>query len=322
MNAREELVERISQRRCESLPPLSEAAYQELVNDVRSDLESAVETESEQALLLVAKALDRHNDARDGEDLLDDEAFLESRSTRLRRLVRDCENILLVDETCLDARLLAVLASDQGPDETLGPLLDLENYANGLLGDSLFPADAWDNIMLHPYMRVRAAVVRTCLDSARYRMAASKGDSALMMSASDPLGIRHSCALAYARLEDELAFESIEQRFPHMSGAWEHLAHTILLYKLGRMPAARRALRGYVRLCEGGAYALLKPMMVDTYLPDRDFVPPFSFQEATQAVHEADPIICDVPDFISWAQSQRDIWFSAESFAQRFGFDW
>ena len=128
--------------------------------------------------------------------------------------------------------------------------------------------------------------------------------------------------LCYARLEDEAALEALDVRFSRQGDSWQHLSRAILLYKLGRLAAARRALGGYTRLCEGGAYALIKPIMIDTYLPDRPETTPLSFEEATLAVHEADPVIVDVPDFVPWAQGQRDVWFAAQSFAERRDLDW
>lgn len=322
MNARAELIERVALRRREQLGPLSDGAYQELFNDVKGDVERFVETPAEEALLLVARALDRHEEARKDEDLMDDEAFFSSRAKRMSRLGRDCGAALAIDPTCFDAALLAVLAKDQDPDWILEPLLELEQRAISTLAAGSLPADAWDDLTLRPLLRIKAAVARTCLDSARYRMATEKAEEVMALAPTDALGMRHTCALALARLEDESAFDALDVRFSRQGSAWEHLARTILLYKLGRMGAARRALGGYARLCEGGAYALLKPVMVDTYLPDRPEAPALSFAEATLAVHEADPIVCDVPDFVAWAQNQRDCFFAAQDFARRNNYDW
>ena len=45
-------------------------------------------------------------------------------------------------------------------------------------------------------------------------------------------------------------------------------------------------------------------------------------EEATLAVHEADPIIVDVPDLPIWVQEQPGMLESAMSFARRSGLDW
>ena len=322
MNARAELIERVALRRRDQLGPLSDGAYQELLDDVKADVERFVETPSEEAMLLVCKALERHEEARKDEDLMDDDAFFSSRAKRMARLGHDCEAALALDPSCFDAALLSTLSKDLDPDRAIRPLLELEHRAVETLAQGVLPSDAWNDLTLRPLLRIKAAVARTCLDSSRYRMAAEKAEEAIALSSSDVIGVRHTCALAYARLEDENAFDALDVLFSRQGSTWEHLARTILLYKLGRMSAARRALRGFSRLCEGGAYALIKPVMVDTYLPDRPDAPVLSFAEATLAVHEADPIICDVPDFVAWAQGQRDTFFAAQDFARRNGYDW
>ena len=142
------------------------------------------------------------------------------------------------------------------------------------------------------------------------------------LAPSDALGCRHSAALAFARLEDEAGFEELDARFNHASSAWSLLARSILNFKLGRMGAARRALAGYSTLVEGGAYALLRPVLIDTYMPDRPAVAPCCFQEAMFAVHEADPIVVDVPDFPRWAEEQPAIRAAAQAYADKYGYDW
>ena len=69
-------------------------------------------------------------------------------------------------------------------------------------------------------------------------------------------------------------------------------------------------------------YALLRPVMVDTYLPDRHAATPYSFEEVTLAVHEADPIVVDVPDLVTWVQDQPDMLQSARTFADNSGLEW
>ena len=324
MKARDELVQRLALRRRGQLEGLSEAGYQELVRDVRSRPEDFVDSPAEEAFLMVCQALERHDAACVGEELLDDDAFFVARRRRMERLGSDCEAALARDPDCLDAQLLRLLAQDDDPDPALPALAELDARAWKQLSAAQLPAsgDAWDDVLLRPMLRIRAAVVRTCLDSARYRRAARLGEEAFAVSPGDAQGLRHTCALCYARLEDEAALEALDVRFSRQGDSWQHLSRAILLYKLGRLAAARRALGGYTRLCEGGAYALIKPIMIDTYLPDRPETTPLSFEEATLAVHEADPVIVDVPDFVPWAQGQRDVWFAAQSFAERRDLDW
>lgn len=320
MNARDELIARLARRRAEKLGGLTEGGYHELELAVRENPEPFVEDPADDAFYRVVRALERHDAACEHEDLLDDDAYMAARSKRLGRLAADCEAAFAVDPSCLDAALLHTLACDLDSDRLLNALFELEETLVPWEEDDAH--DAWDDLTLRPRLRLEAAMARTCLDTARYRMAAELGEGLLRRAPSDALGVRHTCDLAYARLEDEPAFEALDQRFARRGDSWNHLARTILLYKLGRMGAAKRALEGYARLCEGGAYALLRPMLVDVYLPDRPEVRPFSFEEATMAVHEADPIIVDVPDFVTWAQSQRTVYFAAQDFARRNDLDW
>lgn len=319
MNGREELIARLAHRREQKLGGLTEGGFRELERAVRENPQSFVDDPADEAFLLVVKGLERYDLACRDDDLLDDDEFMAARTKRLARLASDCAQALQVDEGCLDAALLATLARDIDSDRLLTALLDLRSDK----GPGQAPeGDAWDDLALRAQVRLQAAIARTCLDTARYRMAAHEGEQALQLSPSDAVGARHTCALAYARLEDEASFEDLDRRFGRQGDSWNHLARTLLLYKLGRMGAAKRALEGFSRLCEGGAYALLRPVLVDIYLPDRPEARPLSFEEATMAVHEADPIVVDVPDFIAWSQDQRSVYFAAQGFAEKLGLDW
>lgn len=319
MNAWDELVERCARRRREKIGPLSDDAYAELVLAVRADPASFVDDPSEGALLVLARALDAYHESCRDDDLLDDDAFEAERRRRMAALRAESERAAGMDPRSVDARLLALLAQDLDPDPLLAGLHELA----GELGPGEPPeGDAWDDVFYRPRLRLRAAVARTCLDGARFRMARSAAAALLDVAPSDRLGARHTLALALARLEDEDGFDALDARFDRRGDAWSHLARVILLFKLDRMSAARRALRGYDRLCEGGAYALLRPTLVEPYLPDRPDAAPGSFDEAVLAVREAEPIIADVPDFISWCQDFD--WFtgSAERFARERDLDW
>ena len=144
----------------------------------------------------------------------------------------------------------------------------------------------------------------------------------LALAPLDALGARLTYALALARLEDEDGFEWLDAREGRKGNAWFHLSRVLLMYKLGRMPAARRALKGYAQLCTGGAYILLQPIFVDTYLPDRPAFEPGSFFEAMLAAHEAEPIIADTPDFVGWAAEQPGFYDLALRYCADNGLDW
>ena len=87
------------------------------------------------------------------------------------------------------------------------------------------------------------------------------------------------------------------------------------------MNAARRALRG--QLCGGRRTPSPDPFAKGNHpLPDRPEVPAGGFEEATFAVHEAEPIIADVPDFIAWADAFPWFHASGEAYAEENGYDW
>lgn len=324
MNLHEELVARLAQRRSAQLGGLSQAAYAELVLAVREKPQSYVDDPSDQAFSMLVTAIDRVFASRATDEWRDDDDFMDERAQRMEHLRRDCAEALAICPTSAHARLAAIIAADQEPDDQLDSLLELDRQLLTERGPLVAPdsGDAWHDVFLHGRMRLQAAIARTCLDSARYRMANDRGQALVTASPSDPLGARHTCTLCLARLEDEPGFDALDARFGRRGDSWQQLGRVLLLYKLDRMGAARRALIGFDNLCEGGAYALLRPVMVDTYLFDRPSAEPYSFEEVTLAVHEADPVICDVPDFCSWADSQPEFRESARRYAERRGFGW
>ena len=85
---------------------------------------------------------------------------------------------------------------------------------------------------------------------------------------------------------------------------------------------ARRSLRGFAQLNRGAAYAMMRPVFVEVYLPDRPDYAPGCFEEAMAAVHEAEVIIADTPDFVAWCQTLD--WFEADAraYAEKHDLDW
>ena len=187
------------------------------------------------------------------------------------------------------------------------------------------PADGGTSpaaVFARPRMRLLAARARYQLDTARYRPAATSCELAVLNDPADELGCRYTWAIALARLEDEAGFDQLDAKFERQGNAWSHLARTLLMFKLDRMSAARRALRGYASLCKGGAYALLRPAFVETYLPCRPGFAPGSYDEAVLAVHECDPVVMDTPDFLTWAGAQEGFSEQARRFADDHDLDW
>ncbi len=341
MRFREELILRCAAARREKIGQMSDAAYNELLLTVRESPDSFVERDDEKAFAALGRAVGRFEDSVRDDDLLDDDEYVAERARRFSALAQACDKALAIDADCLDAQLVRALAAHEEPDGLLAELRALEAECGGnevarggaaSSGDSCggagsgmkpFEELSWANVFDRPRMRLRAAVARACGDGARWKGARDAAESLLAISEKDgdPLGARYTAALAYARLEDEEGLNTLDARFSQ-GNTWGNLARCLLLYKLDRLPAARRALRGYASLCEGAAYALLRPIFVETYLPDRPDYAPGSFEEALCAVHEAEVIIADTPDFVAWCEGQD--WFRAEgeAFAQARDLDW
>lgn len=324
MDAHSELRIRLALKRRRKLGNLSDAGFHELEDAVGKDPASFVDDPEEEAFAALSQALDVYDAAQADDDLLDDQQYAEARTKRLTQLHASCQQIAAIDSHCVDARTIGILSADGTADATLDALLDLRDEEGRATGPIKVPAagDAWSDVFSRPRLRLEDAIARCCVDTARFGMARSTCSDLLAVAPLDALGARYTCALVMARLEDEEGFEWLDARFSRHGNAWFHIARTLLLYKLDRLPAARRALHGLDQLVTGAAYALLQPVYIDTYMPDRPGFQPGSFQEATLAVHEADPIIADVPDFAAWAASQPAFSASAHGFADANGLDW
>ena len=324
MDARKEQIRRLALKRRRKLGSLSDEAFEELELAVREDPMRFVDDDEEQAFLQITQALDRYEQSRHDDDLLDDEQYVQKREQRNAALVAACDQALVTYDGCVDALTLRLLALDLSQAELFDRLLETHESLRSNEGSVQIPVagDAWADVFVRPRLRLQAALARTGINTSRFRMTCDFCLDLLARAPLDALGARFTCALAMARLEDEKGFDWLDSREGRRGNAWFHLSRAILMYKLGRIPAARRALRGFDQLCAGGAYLLLQPMYVDTYLPDRPTFEPGSFQESMLCVHEADPIISDIPDFAAWACDQKGFLASAQDFCTRNGFQW
>lgn len=299
---------------------MSDAAYEELLLAVHQNPEAYIDSDAERAFALLAQAMRKFHESAHDDDLLDDDQYMAARNKRFEALRGACQAALSVDADCLDAQLLLTLATVGRPDKLLDALYELEEKCPE---EPAFAQLDWGNPWDRARLRLRAAISRTCADCACWKMALETASSVLAVteSAGDPLGARNTAALAYARLEDEEGLNALEARFAQ-GNAWTSLARCLLLYKLERTPAARRSLRGFAQLNQGAAYAMMRPVFVEVYLPDRPDYAPGSFEEAMAAVHEAEVIIADTPDFVAWCQAQT--WFEADAraYAEKHDLDW
>lgn len=319
-----ELTRRVAARYLREHGPMSEGARQELMGAVAADVDSFVSDPADRAFALVAQAQADLAKASADDEFLSDDEYMASRARRLARLCAACDEALSIDPGATDAALIRLLATEADALEHVTALraLDERLRTEAPAEAPAGPVDAWADVFWRPALRVRAALAVTALDAANVSMALGCARSLLDVMPGDELGMGGTAALALARLEDEDGFNELDARLGRRGNAWTNLARTLLLFKLDRLPAARRALTGFRSLNEGAAYALLRPTYVETYLPCRPEFAPGSFEEAVLAVHEADPVVVDAPDFVNWASEQPGVLDDAVAFARSNGMDW
>ena len=331
MNLTEELVQRCALKRRASIGSMSDAAYEELLLAVQSDLKSYASETDELPMYHLAQAVKRYQDSQINDDSYTDEEFVQARITRLQTFLYALKNIREKYGENTDLLRMDALIHASDPESLLQALLAIQNQAEkeakrtSNLEDSkisaTIPHDMWADVFTRPRLRLQAAIGRTYADTARFKLAATTCEQLLEESPSDAVGARFTLALTYARLEDEAALNRLDDRFNHHSNAWIELARAILLFKLSRISSARRALKSYQMNTEGGAFALLHPTFVDIYIPDRPEVTTGSFNEALLAIHEAEPVIVDVPDFVEWAGNIPEFAAASDAYAAANGFD-
>ena len=300
MNVWDEFLERVRKTKARELGPLSIAAGVELDDAITKDPEKFISTPEDRAFYMFAQLMNSLVPQQDSFEDIDDDVFCQKRKKWLRSIHNSCNKILEVDPNCTDAKTLQIISLDYGAEKNFE---ELESHAVQSLSRK-FIMDAWDNIYARPSLRARAATSRAMLETARYSQAIRTCETLISSDPADHVGARYTLALAYARLELEEKLEALEASYRHQGNAWFALARIILLYKLDRMNAARRALQGFMRTYKAGPFLLMRPVYVELYPLVR---PPFehgSFEEAAMAYMEAEPILMDTPDLIAWAQEQ------------------
>lgn len=325
MKYSEELVARIALHKRAELEAergsFSDEAYQELYAAVVENPDTFLAAPSDRAFKMVYDALLADDAARSEEEFMDDASYEQAREKRFARLRNTCEAALELDEDCLDAKLVIALTTSTESHVTRQLLATLVPQDESPF-ESLLDGTDLALVEKRPYLRLLAAFARSNIECACYTQARTLCEQLIKLDPTDELGARYSLAIALARLEDEAAFNALDARFAHIGNAWSHLCRALLMFKLDRMDAARRALKGYANLCRGGAYALLRPVFVETYIPQRPLFEPGSFEEAVLAVHECDPVVMDTPDFLAWAATQDNFTPRAQQFARENDLDW
>ena len=327
MNLREELILRCARKRETKLGGLSPRAFEELLESVREDVSAFIDTPQEMAFAELTRAVEAYWRGLREIDALDDESYGLERTRLIKKLIRACADVLKTDPVCVDARHILALAMDNQlsmPNQAFDQMmtLSLESKPAAQVAAEFSGGTTWDNVFARPHLRLLAGLARQAIATTRYTLAASCCLRALDACPTDEVGARHTMAIAFARLEDEDGLNKLDDRINHESSAWSLLARALLLYRLERYDSARRALRSYASLVEGGAYALLYPVLLPPYLPARPDAAPLSFDAAMQAIFEAETVITDTPGFIAWAQSQPEVLAAGKKFADSHGFEW
>lgn len=318
----EELAWRVALHYKEAHEPMSDGAFSALLEAAQEDLGPYLTHPSDIAFAKLAPVLDSYRQPHPEDEFLSNEDYVAIIAKRRDQVLAAAEHALKIDPRCTDALVVSTLLQEDEAFEALEALIDLE--AQQREGQELQVPDSgssWDDVFGRPALRHKAAIAFMATEAAFYKRALATAGQLLDLLPSDELGMRHTQALAFARLEDEVGFDELDARFHRRGSAWTNLARTVMLFKLDRMSAARRALQGFLSLNEGAAYALLHPVYVEPYLPLRPAFVPGSFEEVTLAVREADPLVVDVPEFITWVANQPQVTEQAASFARSRGYD-
>lgn len=317
-------------------------AARELVRDeiARNPSRYAV-TDHARALVSYARSHEHLMRELERMEDLPDEEFDRRREQLFNQTRREMHEIAAEDRMCIDAQLVSILLADVPVDSCLIDLMKLEDFARdhlrGVAGFDLESEHYWregdlggmdtaertrtDPTMIG-WLHTLEAISQLSLASARYHAAADYARRVMRAQGYTNRAVG-TVLLALARLEDENGFFAcVHDADPdqHLEDSpWYLLGRTLLLYKLGRRRNARRALRDFTERCEGGAFFLLNPTYLTPYLPVRP-EPREVWELSHQAVWEADGIIVDTPEFVSWATSVEGVEDASEGFAQRYGF--
>ncbi|MBY4797443.1 hypothetical protein K6V98_03605 [Collinsella sp. AGMB00827] len=317
-----------------SHPNLTPAARQLVHEEIATRPKSFITDDHGLALLSYAQVRNAliHR-LETAEDLLEDE-FEQERMAAFRDARIASAQIYDTDPRCIDARLLEIMIAEAPVENCVNDALILERNAKRLIKHVVpgFDEDAphfWNEDFLATsgedaatctaatpeligWLHTLEALAFLCIATARYSAAAGFARTAMRAQGYDgyPQG---SLLLALARLEQEDEFFKYADESP-----WYLLSRALLLYKIDRERAAKRAIQEFARTCEGGAYFLLNPTYLNPYVPTRP-LETVAWKRTHQAVWEADTILSDVPEFSAWAEEVEGVLAAAEDFARKQG---
>ena len=149
------------------------------------------------------------------------------------------------------------------------------------------------DLAMRPHRRWLASMAEEALICGRNRLAAEHAEALLREDPHDLSDVRYTLALAYAKLEDEPAFEELAARYRQIcptrgaDDAWMGICRIAFAHKRHNPTLARTHLSELLRAYPQGAVALIR----QTDIPDGEFarlvVNPYSEDEMVVAVSEA-----------------------------------
>lgn len=183
----------------------------------------------------------------------------------IERMLREAGHLLEeaydLDPHCHDARRMLEVLSQPGFDEYYDYLAahadevrqDCERQAEEVGGSRTTDEDQLAaDLALRPWVRWRAQQASRALICGRYKLAARLAEELLEQNPLDPADARFTAALAYAKLEDEAALDSLARRCAVLSAhrggedPWMQLSRVALAHKRRAWRDAERTVRSLV----------------------------------------------------------------------------
>ncbi|MDD3486504.1 MAG: hypothetical protein PHI26_07715, partial [Atopobiaceae bacterium] len=229
---------------------------------------------------------------------------------------------LELDPDCYDARRMLTIGAHASFDECYHALLQgLEEVRQGCegrrdaateraldpatqttaatpltSGDARDAADLAASMELWPLERWLATLASKALICGRYRACVTHSLQLLDLDPEDLPDVRLTCALAYAKLEDDQGLEALARRCSDLSDgkaedAWLALSRMAIAFKRGDLDGAKAHVRGLIKTYPFAGMTLSR----QDELPDGVFsrldVDPFGEDELILAVSEATVVL-------------------------------
>ncbi len=148
------------------------------------------------------------------------------------------------------------------------------------------------SIAMHPYYRWVATMADKALVCGRNREAIRLSEQLLALDPDDGSDVRFTCALAYAKLEDEEGLDALARRcrengvYRGSDDAWLLLARASLAHKRRDLASARERIADVIRTYPHAAATLVRQRELPDGVFARIAVQPFSEDELIVAASE------------------------------------